>query len=384
MKDQAHIRGLDGLRAAAVIAVLVFHVAVRRLPQDRWDELVLMLLKAGWCGVDLFFVLSGFLITGILLDSAARPDYFVRFWWRRALRIFPLYYVYLSLLFAAGLLVPQLAHVLGLQGLLGAHAWFWLYAQNIKIAFDGEWIEPTGLVGHFWSLAVEEQFYLIWPLLVLYLSRRRLLVLSACLIPGALALRVWLTVFADEGTAAYVSTPARADALAAGAVLALLVRGAAPQATLQGLQRWAAPFGLVLVALAAFFDGGLDHMGRATQTIGFTGICIASAGLLSHILSSPSGRMTQVLEHPALTKLGRHSYAIYILHNPLLFGLLIAERRLGVGWTSVLAQVAAESLIVLGASYLFSRLTWTLVEGPALRLKDRVPHWFLRTARAAR
>lgn len=380
--SSGHIPGLDGLRAIAVFSVLVFHVAVRRTPMSGWEAPILTALKAGWCGVDLFFVLSGFLITGILLDTKERPDYFARFWWRRALRIFPLYYAYLVLLFILAPTLQSFALMPGIAESVSTQAWFWLYAQNIKIALEDAWIEPTGLVGHFWSLAVEEQFYLIWPLVVLYLRRSHLLALALILIPAALLTRIVLVLWFGQHLAAYVSTPARIDALACGAVLAMMLRRERQARPARAFRYVAGISGVGLIAIAVAIDGGLDHMGAATSTLGFTGVALVSVAIVGTVVARPNGLVTGLLEHPVLARLGRHSYAIYVLHNPVIFVLLIAERRLALDWTSAVVQVAVGSSVALGVSYLLSRVTWTLIERPALRLKERMPGWLV--SRAAR
>lgn len=289
--------------------------------------------------------------------------------------IFPLYYAYLLLLFFVAPAVQPFGRTPGMSELVSTQAWFWLYAQNIKIALEGAWIEPTGLVGHFWSLAVEEQFYLVWPLVVLHLRRSRLLALALILIPAALLLRSALVLWSGQHLAAYVSTPTRIDALACGAVLALVIRGKHQAGLSRSLRYVTGATGVGLISLSVAFDGGLDHVGVATSTLGFTGVALFCTSIVGLVVATPDGLLTRILENRVLARLGRHSYAIYVLHNPVIFFLLIAERRLGVEWTSAVVQVACGSFAALGVSYVLSRVTWALIEQPALRLKDRIPGW---------
>src|SRR5262249_33425960 len=203
-----HVRAFDGLRGIAILLVLLRHVG-EDLPGRRLGGLVDAALNAGWLGVDVFFVLSGFLITGILLDARGdeaqpTPGYFRRFYARRALRIFPIYYLFLVITRPSGMW------------------WYVSYASNVLIARHG-W--PDGLLetGHPWSLAVEEQFYLVWPAIIAWTPRRWLAGLCVAVIGAAIAMRV-LLIHQGAALAAYVLTPARADTLAIGATLAIALR----------------------------------------------------------------------------------------------------------------------------------------------------------------
>ena len=178
---------LDGIRGLAIFAVLWHHLVTFSglEPAVRLDYHLWRTGSWGWVGVDLFFVLSGFLITGILYDSRSSGRYYFNFFGRRALRILPLYYGVLAVAF---LVVPAFLAPRSAEALTRDQAWYWLYLINVKFAFDG-WPEPAYL-GHFWSLAIEEQFYLIWPLVVRMLSRRRLLLVCMVCFLAALGLRV--------------------------------------------------------------------------------------------------------------------------------------------------------------------------------------------------
>jgi peptidoglycan/LPS O-acetylase OafA/YrhL len=168
---------LDGLRGVAILLVLLSHLTLysEMSTTTLLDRAYQRATLAGWVGVDLFFVLSGFLITGILLDLKGSSRFFRTFYARRVLRIFPLYYAFLAIFYIA---LPQLLSSKDqVLRLLADQKWYWLYLQNLQMARDG-WPVPKYLA-HFWSLAVEEQFYLIWPLGVLKYGRRGLI--AVCL-----------------------------------------------------------------------------------------------------------------------------------------------------------------------------------------------------------
>jgi len=159
------IPALDGIRGLAILMVMLFHYGGNLERTNPIGRLVGGLFSFGWSGVDLFFVLSGFLITGILLDSRNAENYFSSFYARRVLRIFPAYYVSLALLL---LILPMLDPPLRLS--LPSDQWMYVfYAQNWVGIFD---YPGRGLLTPYWSLAVEEQFYLVWPLVVARVCRR--------------------------------------------------------------------------------------------------------------------------------------------------------------------------------------------------------------------
>src|SRR6185295_3788466 len=169
----AHMDALDGLRGLAIVLVLLVHFVGDDTPHGTLERWATRLANYGTWGVDLFFVLSGFLITGILYDSKTKAHYFRNFYVRRTLRIFPLYYGVLFALFVLLPVVP-LAYPSGLSESLGHQAWLWSYASNLYVSLKGTWA-ALPYVSHFWSLAVEEHFYLVWPIVVLAFAKRTLL-----------------------------------------------------------------------------------------------------------------------------------------------------------------------------------------------------------------
>jgi peptidoglycan/LPS O-acetylase OafA/YrhL len=214
INSRDRIPSLDGLRGIAILLVFLFHY----FPRDHRDPLS-ALASLGWSGVDLFFVLSGFLITGILTDTRDAPNRFKAFYLRRILRLFPVYFVAVSIV------------VVGTHFLRGYRNWmdipFFFYGSNIVelLPHSVSIFPPYFNCQHFWSLALEEQFYSIWPFVVFFVpSRRTLIRVCVCGILGALTLRVIATALGLPLFVSYIELPARMDSLLIGALLAILVR----------------------------------------------------------------------------------------------------------------------------------------------------------------
>lgn len=364
----SHIPALDGLRGIAILLVVVHHFALyggfgsgRGL-----DRIAGVLAGAGWAGVDLFFVLSGFLITRILLTADRDRRYFRDFYARRTLRIFPIYYATLVFCF----LVWPATGVMNTNP-VPDQAWYWTYLLNVRIATDG-WPEANYLA-HFWSLAVEEQFYLLWPLIVYHLRRESLLRLCLILILSSLALRVLLALD-DELLAAYVLTPARMDALATGALLALL---ATSRSGLQPARRWAwrvAAASAAVLAIIALARRGLWTDDVVTITLGLTLLAALSGALIVLAVTSPASSMlAQALSSRPLSALGRYSYGLYVLHHPIAIGLAsqLTIDELPVLFDSRVPALLLYILVGGGLSLAAAMISWHGLESRFLGLKDR-------------
>ncbi len=270
---RARMPPLDGLRGIAIVLVLLSHFSYE-LPYWR---LVQSVIKFGWAGVDLFFVLSGFLITGILLDSRESPNYFRSFYMRRVLRICPVYYVSLIII----LIVLPALNALH-RGPLSEALMFAAYLQTWHV---GNYRFPSG---HYWSLGVEEQFYFAWPLVVYYLTPRRALRIAIGGAALAVVLRLVLHALHVHHEFIYHNTLARMDALLVGAITAFLLRD---KAMTQVMRRcagglWTAPI-IVLGTLCLARAGRTDP---ATERFGFTLISLSFAGLLARAVLTMSER----------------------------------------------------------------------------------------------
>ena len=353
---------------------------------SRWLALLLAPFEAGWIGVQLFFVLSGFLITGILLDTKDADSYWSSFFARRALRILPPYYILLSIIF---LMVPILWHQPpAVDAANGMQGWYWLYLTNWR--FLGHGLGHGGQVtplGHTWSLAVEEQFYLLWPFVVRRTSTAGLARVSFAIAAGALALRIALVVLPVEHEIIYECTLTRADALALGALVAILVRRPDWLERVVPRLGWAGRATLIALGATALASGGLLRRNPLTLTAGHTVLAVASALLILLVVLQTAyrrGRLASWLASPWLRRFGKHSYAIYVFHLPL---HLLAEQRLllprlaGAGTVRLLLieglYLTLGPMLLLALGVVFYRF----VEGPILALKRFFPA--RRGARAA-
>jgi peptidoglycan/LPS O-acetylase OafA/YrhL len=311
-----HIPALDGIRGLAILLVLAGHFTAyggfrAEVAVDRAYHLIAML---GGVGVDLFFVLSGFLITGILVDAKGGDRFFRNFYMRRVLRIFPLYYGALVFFFVV---LPWFrAGDPDLDALLAEQGWYWSYLANVRMAFHG-W-PAFHSIGHFWSLAVEEQFYIVWPLVVFLFRRRSLLVICAACVVASLGFRT-LSWWVGYHPMINVLTVNRMDALAAGAFMALLARGPGRMAR---LTRWAPLLagvtGGVLLAMILWTHGWVPKM-PVYRTVGRSLLALFFAGLLIVAITSPRRTLLgRFFTHRVLIFFGVYSYGIYVIHHPFI------------------------------------------------------------------
>jgi peptidoglycan/LPS O-acetylase OafA/YrhL len=370
-----HVPALDGLRGLAILLVLLEH-CIRLQPTTILEHLISRGAAVGWVGVDLFFGLSGFLITGILLDAKGGERFFRNFYLRRLLRIFPLYYGCLVLLFL-GLPLLGVLSPTETQNLLDTQGWHWGYLSNVMIARAGSWESIPLETMHFWSLAVEEQFYLVWPLVVWLLPQRRLKAVCVGAIIGSLVIRLALREAGQPGLIMYVLTPTHLDPLALGAWLAATAR---EPGGIDKFARWLRPVALVsTAALAAIL---MTASGRvvdalAMQSVGYPLLAVVCVGLLAGALSQKTSSPLDALwQTAALRFFGRYSYGIYVLH-PLLL-LLVIRGGFDVPYFAQLlgSQLAGQAVfagVITAGSVGVALVSWHLWEQPFLRLKSYVP-----------
>lgn len=289
---------LDSLRGIAILGVLFLHGfywPYSSLHLSRAGTLFLRVTQPGWLGVNLFFVLSGFLITGILLDSRNRPDYYRRFYGRRALRILPAYYLLLLLL---GLLGQAGAAYLGLS---------FIYLANVTNLFG-----VANDYGPLWSLAVEEHYYILWPTLVRRLSLTRVAAVASAIFVGAPALRALAFHFGfTSGLASY--TWFVCDGLAAGSLLAILLRAGIAREKITQVACLLIAISLCVGVIGAPY-GILTRNSVLGAALQHTVISILFAGMLLASLLLGTSRYQRWINRPILHFFGYISYGLYLIH----------------------------------------------------------------------
>jgi len=361
-----HINSLDGLRGCAFLLVFFFHYGMSAHANAAWVFYATYVTTGLWFGVDLFFVLSGFLITGILLDTREDPNYFRNFYARRALRIFPLFY---GVLFLLVVLTPFL-HLRWRSG----HMAQFFYLGNVAGHVDpslNDLLPYVNLV-HLWSLAVEEQFYLIWPLVVLWVSDRRTLI-RVCLgtICFSFLLRcLLLWQFPNHALEwSYGELPTHCDGLLCGAIAAVLIRST-DLSTLIRRSR-----GLFVLSLLGMSWLAVHYRGFGYHYIGMTAfvyplLAIFFTCILLRTIQ-PGTFFSRLGRTPLLRFFGKYSYGMYIYHVlffPVVCQLLPPMQRLlhSRAWGGV-----AYVLVVLGLTCIVSVLSYQLYERHWLRMKSR-------------
>jgi len=367
-----HVPALDGIRGLAILMVMLYHFYPQEQAVNPIDRVLSKITyEFGATGVFLFFVLSGHLITGILYDAKTGPHYFRNFYARRALRIFPLYYGFLFVLFC---LVP-LIHFPSdpnYRYLFDHQQWYWLYANNIYETITGR-VPP--LIGHFWSLAIEEQFYLVWPLVVLLLSRRSIMRCCAVMFAIAFVSRA-LVVFAgaNPDVAPARFTPCELDALGTGAFLAMLARGSS---SLERYRKSAMLTGMlsggVLVGITISIPYLARHGPLLTASIYALFSIIFGSLLLFTLRSEAGGWNRRIFELPLLRSFGKYSYALYVFHWPLARLVLIPleDRLVGAYPTlgNYLPILLLGAIVKIGLSFMIAYASWHLYEKHFLKLK---------------
>ncbi|HEX8394682.1 MAG TPA: acyltransferase [Longimicrobium sp.] len=367
----AHIPALDGLRGCAVLAVLMLHFAdALPEPSGAAGRVLKHAFHFGWAGVDLFFVLSGFLITGILADTRDRADRYRSFYARRALRILPLYFGFVALLFA----VPWLAGARAYATPVEQQLPYWLFLQNLSPLRT----EAIRFCAHLWSLAIEEQFYLVWPLVIFFLSPARALRVCCVLMAGALVYRVAGVLMADDLRSVYFQTPGRIDGLAVGGALALMIRGAREGRGLAALRRRAPLAGvlaLCVIAGAAATPAGFNPAGPYMLVAGYSALALLFGAVLVMAVAPEGWGGVRLLETGGLRFLGRYSYGLYMLHVPVIAAAYLAgvspARFRGTAWE--LPAMFGFVSMLMAASVLAAMASFHLYEQPFLRLRSRYP-----------
>ena len=355
----AHCPALDGLRGLAILLVTLYRFG-RELDPASHPAVALFrrLVPAGQYGVDLFFVLSGFLITGILLQTKDRPNYYRNFIVRRALRIFPLYF---ASLFVGLVVLPQLFVSEQFEQARSQQFYLWTYLTNVRMSWLNSWC--FGPFDHFWSLAVEEHFYLVWPMVVLCCTRRQLLWTCNFLVVTVLFSRTLAATFPSLGVAVETLTVFRLDALSMGAVAAVLILDWEHH---ERLHRRSSLAMLLLLPLLLIFL----MRGRKLLALPST-VCPAflASGMLALLLSKKSNPLSKLFEGRGLRFLGKYSYGMYVIQLPLvtLLPLQTLARFLPV---EPITHAVAYVVVMFSLTVLLAVISYHLLERPFLKMKS--------------
>ncbi len=355
--NRSYYPSLDGLRGLAILLVVFYH-----------NFGFINYFFFGWLGVDLFFVLSGFLITDILLKTKDSPHYLRNFYVRRILRIFPLYYLVLIILFIALPLLNR--NVLLLEYYTDHQIWFWTYLQNWLFIFHPV-PDNTGALNHFWSLAVEEQFYLIWPFVILLFKKpKAIFYLLVGLLISLVTLRFVLWTYRIEDLAYYnLYTFSRIDGICIGSMLAILRK-----INIKGVNRY---FTIIVLTLAAlnfifyFFNKQNQFSFPYLAIAGYTTFAVIFGLLVNEGVEGENLLINKLLSSPILKFFGSISYGLYVFHWPMYLVLSPsltkwAEKNITAISPSIIASVIA-TILAITIAY----LSFHLFEKRFLLLKKR-------------
>lgn len=351
-----HFFEIDGLRAFAVVAVLMYHVSQQSV------------LPGGYVGVDVFFALSGYLITAILVaeQEATGAISLRQFYKRRAFRIAPALLTMVAIAAVCIVALRSTGHADGESYL----------APVFAIASVMNWVrafgKSGGSLGHTWSLSIEEQFYLLWPTILVLLGRWRLsrYRIATIILIVAISVVAWRIILWKLGASPdrlYNGLDTRAESLLAGAVLALVGPGNVPKV----MQKTAFVPAFAIAAIACFAPPlGAPIM----MTLGYSAVPLLTVWLIAALVSGVGGPVRAILASSAAVWVGKRSYSLYLWHYPIIFmggEAIPASRFSPLAW-----------LLLAAASFLAADLSYRFIERPFLRAKDRVPRPSLPLARA--
>ncbi len=355
IKNTHYYPALDGLRGVAILLVVIYH-----------NFGFVNYFSFGWLGVDLFFVLSGFLITNILISSVGKSGYLRNFYFRRILRIFPLYYFALLLFL---FILPIFFHIPNVSYYKDNQFYLWTYLQNWLFIFK---ITDTSSMHHLWSLAVEEQFYLIWPIIILIIRNPKiLLILLSLTLSAVIALRLWAWLNTDANFSYYhLYTFSRIDGICIGSMVALInyINPAFLRKFTSAIVLFFAILNFIFFFINRMYQFSFPYLALA----GYTTFAMLFGLLVNEAVNGGIRIINFILNVPILKFFGRISYGFYVFHWPI---FLISTpfisnwlSRFISGYELQVASGIIASFIGLAISW----LSYNYYEKPFLKLKEKL------------
>ena len=356
--NRSYYPALDGLRGVAILLVVFLH---------NFDFMNYFFF--GWLGVDLFFVLSGFLITDILLNTVNKPNFLRNFYMRRVLRIFPLFYLTLIICL---LILPAVKSLgLNVQYYTDNQFWLWAYLQNWLYSFK----EPYGdkMLLHTWSLAVEEQFYLIWPATVLLIRKPKILLgVAITVLLGAGFTRYVIWIFKVQDLAySSLYTFTRIDGLCIGSILALLMR-----INTDFLKKYTSVIVLLMAAINFgfyFLNNQLSNTLPYLAFVGYTTFAVLFGILVYEAVIGESKIIQFIFNNSVLKFFGKISYGLYVYHWPVYILLFPFFKRVLTDKKNISFRYAetGSAVIVTVIAVLLSLASYHFFEKKFLQLKRK-------------
>jgi peptidoglycan/LPS O-acetylase OafA/YrhL len=362
---------LDGMRGWAIIFVMIYHFSIpfqQAIPVNDFDLLIGKIFQMGWLGVDLFFVMSGFLITTILYNSTENKGYFKNFYVRRFLRIFPLYYGVLFLLLVA---LPFVSDSFSqkTQVMQDNSIWFWTYLVNWRVAALGDFRGFQS--GYMWSLAVEEQFYIFWPLVV-YFFKKHLIKISLFFIIFSFILKLILLQLGVSAVSLYTMTFTHLDGLLLGGIIAVLSCNGQLNQKYKKLL-----FVMTVIATAIFIliilkDMSFIFYHKSVAFLGISALSVIFCYMLTKTISAKDSSLYyKLFSYKPIIKCGQLCYGLYLLHQPI--GVLVSEKLISHTSFFVFESYAPAAVLNIVICTMISltaaQLSYSLYEVHFLKLK---------------
>jgi len=371
-RSRTFIPSLEGVRGWAFLAVFAAHYAQATLSSSHrwWTFPVSLLIRLSWVSIPVFFVLSGFLICGILIDTRERGGYFKIFYSRRILRVFPLYYLTL-----AGV---GLCCTLKGESLSYIYWLHFLYIHNLVPGYAGSvgWV-PQSQIAHLWSMGIEEQFYLVWPLVVWFCPNRRFLLGMTLVLIGASLGLSCVAPFLNLSTSLITFwTPTRADAILLGAALAI-IRGKRINRWFGMIAKYVALVGVVGIVLITALTGGATPVSGRLAAIMIPLADLTAAGIVVAVMQEGSF-LYRVCIGKRICWLGARSYALYLFHFTYLVWFVKEVIPFIAGFIAYRWALLVSVSLAFWLTMLLTALNYRIIEQPAMNLKGRLRYGGVR------